>query len=229
MLSYLKQHFYNPVCFNCGSLFVEPHLYCNSCFRTEIWPRMSLKCRTIQIEDIEVPHFYLFEWVPGESDLLSLMIYQLKSDRCVKALEFYSEKIFELLKENIEETHMFNCVLPLPGSKKSSSHSNLLAQALSRNLGLYCGSIFIKENIQLQQKKLTWALRKNISVKIDTEKTRELFTTLGISKPRPIYVDDVLTTGHTLKASIKAFGPYDGGCVLTLFYRPTIGQLSQEL
>lgn len=219
MLSSLKQYFYNPLCFNCGSLFVEEHLFCKFCFESEIQSRMDLKERIVDHEGKQIRHFYLFDWVPGESDLLSSMVYQLKSDRCVRALRFYAKVlILEVLSFHFED---YNCVLPLPGSKKSSSHSYTVADQISQVCGLPIVKVLQKMNLETQQKKLSLQQRKLVEIKVGALKRRELFTTLKTDKLNPIYVDDILTTGNTLKASIKALAVNQNPCVLTLFYRPT--------
>lgn len=185
---------------------------------------MSLKQRTIQLEDAEISHFYLFDWIPGESDLLSSMIYQLKSNRCTKALQFYSEEMATALVEKFQGRLNFNCVLPLPGSSHSSVHSSLIAKYISEDLELLCESVFKKENGRIQQKSLSSDSRKMVRVETKTTRLSELFTRLQQDKLRPIYVDDVLTTGNTLKASIKAIGASKTACVLTLFYRPSLSE-----
>lgn len=218
MFSGLKQYFYNPLCFCCGSLFVEDHLFCSLCFESQIQPRISLKERTLLFEDQEIKHFYLFEWIPGESDLLSSMIYQLKSDRCVKALRFYMNAlILEILEGHFGD---YNCVLPLPGSKKSSTHSNSLADEVAQVTGLIKADLFLKEKLETQQKKLSSLLRRQVEIKTCALRRHELFTSLQSDKLNPIYVDDILTTGSTLKASMKVLNTKKNACVVTLFYRP---------
>jgi len=218
MLSELKQYFYNPLCFGCGSLFVEDHLFCTFCFESQIQPRMFLKERTFLYEGEKIKHFYLFEWIPGESDLLSAMVYQLKSDRCVKALKFFTNAlILEILEGDFQG---YNCVLPLPGSTRSSSHSYTMANQVSKTTGLIKREIFRKEKQNTQQKKLNSQMRQQLEITACALKRHELFTSLSSDKLNPIYVDDILTTGSTLKAAIKALDIKQNACVVTLFYRP---------
>lgn len=201
---------------------MEQHLFCEVCFDAEIVPRLGLKQRTIQIDSQRVVHFYLFDWRPGESNLLSSMVYQLKSDRCVQALHYYTQMLVNQIWYDQHQMDLFNCVLPLPGSKKTSVHSQIIAKQVAEAFEYPQVDLFVKRRSDVQQKKLNSELRKKVEIEVCAAKTRELFTVLKNHKPNPIYVDDVLTTGNTLKASMKALGPTENACVLTLFYRPTL-------
>ncbi len=222
VLPAIKQYFYNPICFKCGSFFVQQHLFCEVCFESEILPRLSLKQRTIQFNESEINHFYLFDWIPGESDLLSGMIYQIKSNRCIMAIEFYTKILTCYFKESLEGRILYNCVLPMPGSHNSSVHSDIIGEQVSQILGLAFSRVFYKETDKIPQKVLSSKHRKRVRVEKNTSRLNELFTKIESAKLRPIYVDDVLTTGSTLKAAINAIGACDNASILTLFYRPTI-------
>lgn len=217
---HFKQLFYNPICFKCGSFFVREHLFCPECYLTEILPRISIKTRIVQHGEITIIHFYLFDWVPGESDLISKLIYQMKSNRCEAAIRYYSKILAIGFLEKGRDENSYNCVLPLPGSTDSSVHANLMADEISTILGVVSEPIFCKNQKMAQQKELSFSSRKSIDVQLVPKRVDELFTKLNGLTPIPIYVDDVFTTGNTLKASMKAFGGQKTSYMLTTFFRP---------
>lgn len=221
MIANFKQYFFNPVCFRCGSFFVEQHLFCEECFDHVISCRLNLKLREIEFEGKIIKHLFLFEWIPGESDLISKMIYQLKKDRCRRALNFYAQLLIKQAQMLGFELGPYNCVLPLPGSAKNSLHSTIIAKQIALDLGLMDAEVFQKKPYETQQKQRSLWQRQKLKVQVEPLQVCELITELSCDKLTPIYVDDVLTTGSTLKASIEALGPQNTGCVITLFYRPS--------
>lgn len=221
MVTNFKQYFFNPLCFRCGSFFVEQHLFCEMCFDQVISSRLNLKQREIEFEGKIIKHLFLFEWVPGESDLISALIYQLKNDRCALALNFYAQLLVKQAQMLAFEFGSYNCVLPLPGSSKKSVHSIILAHRIALDLGIKFAEIFKKKASEIQQKQRSLWQRRKLKIHVEPSQICELITELGFNKLTPIYVDDVLTTGSTLKASIEALGPQNTGCVMTLFYRPS--------
>lgn len=200
-------------------MFVEEHLYCEECFHVEIAPRIEIKRRLIQSEKKTVEHLYLFDWVPGESDLLSNMVYQLKSGRCDRALCFYARLLAVEIKKN-----NFDAVVPLPGSTWQSTHSHVLAKEIARALELAYVDLFRKKGKVVAQKEKTLKQRQNTSIVVKSLEPLEHITTDGQIKSRLIYVDDILTTGNTFKLAQTALGNDCSACVLTVFYRPSLAQ-----
>lgn len=207
MISKMKQYFYNPLCFNCGSFFVESHLFCDTCFENEIEKRITFKKRQ--------DHFYLFDWKPGESDLISGLVYQLKSDQCIKALEFYACQLAQFLDND------FDLIVPLPGSKKSSVHSQILARQISKYLGVPCLDILKKASHSQAQKEKTAAEREQTAIELKTSFPHEQFTKSNKAKLKVLYVDDILTTGHTYRSSRQALNLNESAWIATVFYRPS--------
>ncbi len=218
----LKQYFYNPTCFRCGSFFVEDHLFCEPCFDLHIAPRVEIKRRTILQNNKTFEHYYLFDWNPGESDLISGLVYQLKGNRCSIALQYYANLLTQQLLVGRYAISDFEWVIPLPGSKKTSLHSYILAKKVSERLSLPFLDILIKEVSQTSQKTLNVQQRRTLELSLLPAYGPEQITGLRNEMAKVIYVDDILTTGSTFKAAREAVGVQQKACLLTIFYRPVM-------
>lgn len=210
----LKQYLYNPLCLSCGSFFVKDHMFCDGCFDQKILLKMEMKNKSLnQNSDA----FFLLNWVPFESDMLSETVYRLKSDKCLAAWKFYAENAAEQLADNIN-LEQVDYIVPIPGSKSSSVHSHVFAHYLSRSLRKPVLDILCKP-LELSEQK-----RKN---KLDrlykTIQLREQFTDglykLRLKDKHILIVDDILTTGSSFNQSVQALGPIKKATLLTLFYR----------
>ena len=211
MQNFLKQLLNNPICINCGSYFVEDHLFCVKCFNLYLAPYLHLK--TVAI-DPATTHAFLINWVPGESDLISEMVYRFKSDQCVKAWGYYAKLLAEEIAEQMDLSE-FHALVPLPGSKESSVHANIFAKCLSQHWQLPILGVLSKQSQDGPQK------RKNAHERqISSVERLELFTKDDVSNLNLIYVDDILTTGSTYKRSRAALEHEGKSLVITLFCRP---------
>ena len=216
----LKQFFYNPTCFRCGSWFVEKNLFCESCFNFHIAPRAQIKRRTVIDNNQTFEHLYLFDWISGESNLLSGLVHQLKGSRCTAALYFYGNLLARQILAGQHNIAEFGLVVPLPGSTKASVHSHLLGEQISDCLSLPTLNILTKEVNQKSQKQRNLHDRKDVIIGLLPSVATELITSLKNEKPKVVYVDDILTTGSTFKAARAALGLKQKACILTIFYRP---------
>lgn len=202
-----KQYILSPLCLKCGSFFTNESLFCEICFADEISSRLQSESFS------HIPeHIYLLEWHKYESDILSEMVYRLKSDNSPQAWDFYSGLLYQKLKENIDLKN-YEALVPIPGSKQSSVHSLLLARGLSDRTDLKIMDILKKET-EGEQKKLTAAQRKKHNSRVSLKSpSPEHFT-------KVIFVDDVLTTGASFFQCQQALQGGPENLVLTLFYRP---------
>jgi predicted amidophosphoribosyltransferase len=219
MLSQIKQHFYNPLCIRCGSFFVRPHLFCDVCFDSFLTSKINLKNRSILQPPSTTNHFYLINWISGESDTISKMVYALKSDRAVKSIQYFAKVIAASL-ENENVNINFDAIVALPGSKKSSCHSVILANALSMHLHRPVLDLLTKSEGATSQKDKTLIQRSETSNHHIKPRPHELFTQDDINQLKLLYVDDILTTGNTYKASRQALRDQKNATLVTLFYRP---------
>ena len=119
-------------------------------------------------------------------------------------------------------------VTALPGSKKSSCHSNILGTQVATHLKIQYQTLFKKSPTQRSQKSKTLEQRKSTQVALDDAVRIEQITNYHISKLKIMYVDDILTTGNTFLAARGALGCEKDACVVTLFYRPRVGSSIQR-
>jgi len=214
-LGRLKQRLYNPSCLNCGSFFVQDHLFCRECFAEKIEPELNIQDQFIQEK---LRHYFLVKWVPWQSDLLSRLIYQLKNNKSSAAWQCYAEQFILALSDHLP-SDFFDAIVPLPGSTRNSSHSILFANALAVYFGCPVLNCLEKFLGQPEQKIKNAQQRRELASTIFLREKDEFFTQQMFKNMRILYVDDVLTTGSTFIQSYQALCSRSDSCVFTLFHR----------
>lgn len=210
-LSKLKQYLLTPTCLRCGSLFCDDSLFCESCFQIEIASRIHSDSPS---HIVNFKHHYLIAWNKNESDVISQLIYRLKSDNSCLAWSFYAYLFYRILKEKIDFKN-YQALIPIPGSKKNSVHAKIFAQEFSKLSGLPTLDILTKKADLSEQKVLSAAQRKAAAGIVLKTPMVEHFT-------KYIFVDDVLTTGQSFFQSNKAVNGQNENIIITLFYRPRL-------
>ncbi|MEK6628528.1 MAG: hypothetical protein AABY53_07870 [Bdellovibrionota bacterium] len=207
----LKQYLLTPTCLKCGSFFCNDTLFCKICFETEIQQRLNSNTPS---HLIDFQHHYLLCWNKDESDALSQMIYRLKSNNSKQAWVFYAKIFFNrICAVKKFDFKKYQSLIPIPGSKQSSTHSRLFANELSSLTGLPVYDLLAKEAHSLEQKSLSAEQRK-------------LRTTFRLKNPQIehftncIFVDDVVTTGESFLQCNGAIGGSAQNPIFSLFYRP---------
>ena len=217
MIRAIKQYLYNPICLSCGSFFVEDHLCCKICFSSHIEPRLLLNLKSLSDKS---QYAYLIDWVPGESDLISEMVYRFKNDQALAAWSFYSRIFAELICEQIDISK-YDALVPLPGSKITSVHAKLFASQLSGHLGLPVFDALRKTDESGPQKLKSLSERTN-QASVNAIQRLEVFTNTDTDNLNLIYVDDIMTTGTTYKRSKAAMQNPNNSLLITLFCRPKV-------
>ena len=212
----LKQILLSPLCLNCGSFFCDESLFCADCYSGYLSEKMSPKRYVGRA--FERDHLYLFEWSKGESDQLSQLVYRLKSNNSVQALQFYAVLLAEKIKKNTEFT-TYKGLVPIPSANKKSVHAFILASELSRHLQLPLLDVLQKDQTKDQKTK---SLRERQEDSVIGLKFRfsEEFTVTVKPQQKYIFVDDVLTTGESFIQSSRVLGNHDRNVIVSLFYRP---------
>ena len=205
----IKQYLLSPTCLKCGSFFCNDSLFCNVCFQIEIGPRIY----TGSLSHLaEFQHYYLLEWNKNESNVLSQMVYRLKSDNSLPAWSYYSKLLIKKININFNEYAGF---VPIPGSKQSSIHSLILARELSNISGLPVFDILSRKKTAIEQKRRSAVEREN-------EDTISLKKQQSVHFTKCIFVDDILTTGQSFLQSNRAVNGLKENIIITLFYRSRI-------
>ncbi|MBC7465476.1 MAG: hypothetical protein H7256_05740 [Bdellovibrio sp.] len=161
--------------------------------------------------------YFLLNWIPFESDMLSEMVYRMKSDKCFGAWMYYAEKAADELAENLN-IEQIDYIIPIPGSKKTSVHSHIFAQLLGRALRKPILDILVKTQTIGEQKRKNKTERLNKTIRLHEQFTRNL-NLLGLARSHVLVVDDILTTGSSFIQSVEALGPVRKATLLTLFHR----------
>lgn len=164
--------------------------------------------------------FHLINWVPHESDLISEMVYRFKSNKCCSAWHHYATIAVSEL-QNKMNTDEIDCVVPIPGSTRSSVHAKIFAMNVSILLNKPLQDVLKKTVTRVhfpQQKMRSRAQRADNSFE-----TRELitpdFNPLGFSTKHVLLVDDIITTGNSFRQATAALGPVNKATLMTLFCR----------
>jgi predicted amidophosphoribosyltransferase len=211
-----KQYIFNPICLSCGSFFVKEHLFCEDCFIKKIFPQMSMKVKPITKDQ---NCYYLFEWVPFESDLLSETVYRMKSNKCCLSWKYYAAKLADSFANSINLDDV-DYIVPVPGSKATSVHSYVFAHALGQELRKPVLNILTKTRESAEQKRKSKAERLNKTIQVHEQFTPGI-KHLKLEGKHVLIVDDILTTGGSFNQSVAALGSVRKATLLTLFYRTT--------
>lgn len=206
----IKQYLLTPTCLKCGSFFNNETLFCSICFKNEIVKRY----RAQRPSHLGEQHIFMLSWNKGESDVLSQMVYRLKSDTSVNAWRIYAKIFYKkfLKKTNLES---FQALIPVPGSGKSSVHAHVFANELSKLSGIPAVDALVKKAVFSEQKNLSARERKQNTCITLRAPLNEHFT-------RCIFVDDIVTTGESFLQSNKALNGGADNLILSLFYRPRL-------
>lgn len=218
MLQSIKQLFHTPICLNCGSYFVKSHLFCESCYEVHIEPRLRLQLKTLSAE---LQHAYLIEWSPGESDTISEMVYRFKDNRNPDAWSFYADLIAHSFCDQVDISD-FNALVPIPGSRATSTHAHTFAKHLSEFTGLPI--LDGLRNVGLVEQKRKTAVERSQIGHAPSMRLNEVFTQADLASLKLIYVDDIMTTGQTFKHCREALGDTGTAVLVTLFYRSKAAQ-----
>jgi len=184
-------------CVNCGSFLFINSCLCEPCYGVVIrkfsYDRISL----ILGKRVRA----LLKWNPGESDSLSRVIHHLKKDQ----LMLWEKLSLEFIRKNQIHPNPDMILVSLESTLSSHTHAQDWGQCLAKHLAC--------EHVVMLKKLSTDAQKK----KSKNERYRvELMPIVDISHlvhKKVIFVDDIVTTGSTLKAAYEALGsPRDFEC-----------------
>jgi predicted amidophosphoribosyltransferase len=160
--------------------------------------------RVIKNPDTSFAVDFLLHWVPQESDSLSELVYLLKHRLSFPAWKFYVEKFIYFHSQN-RSSKLKTALIPIPGSRhgKAAYHTQYFTQAWKQLSPADVLDCLRSRSEQAEQKELSLEERG-----VSKMSFLEDFTTQVYQYDRIILIDDIVTSGHTLKASLMAIKPH---------------------
>lgn len=191
-----KIWYYEPrSCLKCGSFSATDSQFCRSCF-AEFYK--SGDCLYRREDPLSI--FYLFNWIPGESDSLSFLFRHLKGAQKQAAWAFYAKIFWQEIYWHCMEDFQGKDVLLIPSPSKNQvpDHAETFCQYLSEISGFPFAKAL--ERVDSNEQK---TLRKK-DRRQDRFRLRENFSADLLLGKDLIFVDDILTTGGTALAAQRA-------------------------
>lgn len=189
MTLFEKMNFLGRQCFHCGSFFSGKSLFCRSCEK-RLWDRHQDR-HISQLEDFKM--ICLFEWIPDEDRQVSKLLATLKGGRIPSAFYFYAKEFISRKKPILPDGDIV--LIPCPG--KRPDHASVLTSVFAEILALPSDDCLEKEKNQIAQKKKNRKQRANL----------RFFCHSAMAKKHVIFIDDIVTSGATIRAARKAIGP----------------------
>lgn len=199
LLAYISS--YCSCCLHCGSLFVREALLCRKCHDT-LSPRKS---------DEKPRHFpfvvrALYNWRPGESDMLSSLVLALKGSRQRRHWTYYAQVMAQRASSTLPPGRKI-CVVPAPakrvGQKDHAYHwGTCLAEALGATF-LPCLEKVPSSQDHAKQREKDRGERALLEMAAHVNYSE---MSGFLTDPLIIFADDILTTGATARAAYQALG-----------------------
>lgn len=181
-------------CFSCGA--EAPFCRCDS--------DVSIGC------DRRTSLFFL------RSGLSRRLVYSLKRQGRRKTVEFLTEELAQTVERAKGETNLSSFAITfIPRRKKSIRHygfdqTELLADALSKRLSVPVVRVFRHTGRTVQKKQTKQGRRES------AEKSYEILSSVPIEGKNWILLDDVITTGSTMRACTRLLKQNGAGIVWAL-------------
>lgn len=190
------------VCYNCMKNCIEEcvNLVCSLCREKSLLGSTHPKCKTTYNID------GIFAGSNFSNSLVKILIKRLKYKNAKKLAPYLAQLICMRLKENFlnftDSTNLYITPIPLHIKRKKArgyNQSQLLAQEISKQLNLpYLETLKRRKNTKDQTKLSKEQRYKNV------ENAFSLLPSVGVKNKNFFLIDDVYTTGSTLKEAAKA-------------------------
>lgn len=164
-------------CAKCGSWNIKTDIFCSSC-----WIKPQIYKRKISLQ---IDHYYLYPW----SEYTRLLVYSCKNGFHLKTLEkIATQTMFP--KAFFKTESRVVCAPSSTGKRFKKNHAWCIATAFGFQNIEDC---FVKKGKQKNKSKNE---RKEIALSLQQELQGENW----------VFIDDVVTTGATVRAMYKALG-----------------------
>lgn len=175
---------------NCGSFLDIKYCLCERCYIAVITQFESQSTLSISGHKIQS----LLKWNSGESDVLSMVIHLLKKDQ----FNLWNKLAFDFLRKNNIRPDSRRILVSLMATSVNHTHAQDWGNSLADHLA--CDHLVALSKVSIESQK-----RKSKNER-DKVKHKPIVDISQLINKKVIFVDDVVTTGSTLKAAYEALG-----------------------
>ncbi len=197
IMQFIRVHL--SCCLHCGSFRIENGLLCRSCSEA-----LDYYAAQPRVRNNGVKLWSLYEWPPGQSDMLSRLILNLKGQGNDIAWNYYARNLVKKRwGSDFADVIRPIRVVPAPARNElNRDHAAQWAKCLAREMSAELTPC-LKRTSQKHQRELDRGERGLVTLELIENSTGLLE---GYSKYLWIFADDVLTTGSTAQAAYEALG-----------------------
>lgn len=184
-------------CANCGHIITHKNaLLCDYCYEV-VLQKKSLKKEIINFETVAIPAFSLFNWIPDECNALSALTLSLKGKSSQKIWQEYA-KLFLSMRRSQESLPANFIIVPCPNPEINQDHAWGFATALSELTG--------RPVVNLLKKGTAAHFRGTARAERLLHINNRLLLSENITldeyqNKKIVFVDDIITTGTTVKSA----------------------------
>ncbi len=191
-------------CLYCGSLDRGPDGLCAFCSE-DLWSWQQRDGRLFHQRIHKLPVEALFKWIPGRQEVLSKLIRAMKGEGGEKLWQHYAEEF--LRRHWGDNASQKQCLLiPAPSRRGSEDHAFYFAQAFeAAGVSFEFYNCLSRTEVAGSQKKRTRLQRERTTIAWAENFTQADFNAKCAGK-HVIFVDDVVTTGSTVRAAWRTLG-----------------------
>ncbi len=188
-------------CANCGFIQTKPRtLLCEYCFQV-VMNRRAIKPNVMLYKANAIKTYSLFEWCPNECNALSTLALVLKGKAPEKTWQEYAALFvnFRMSLANLPDDPIF---VPCASSTKSKDHAWYFARALSELTKSPLMPLLSRGDAHHFRK----ATKADREAHFESRfQFSENITQADYQKRNIIFVDDIITTGTTVKSAYASF------------------------
>lgn len=209
-------------CLYCGSIFRKADGLCDYCSKS-LWEASSeteihfqqldgdLKERPLEVVS-------LFEWIPGQQEVLSRLVMALKGHDRRALWKYYAQCFWQRHLISFPAVDKRILLVPSPSRTLRVDHASLFTLGLQEAMGGAICNVLQREPDFIEQKRKSKEQRLAVRFQWAENFSAAQFRRLSRGH-RIVFVDDVVTTGSTAKAAWKALGKPEDFTIWSLAQR----------